>query len=182
MSTILYAERPVGRRGWLILAAACVVGFVVVFLAADGIHDWTVLILATFLVIVIGGPCAVLLASKNRYGSVVLTADRLKVGRESIAVADLWPRTFVTELDPATPSPLSRLRNSTGAVKDDQGRLVAAQGRLAGGAWDVPLGSDFVWVTVCGEPVVVTTNNRPAFVKALQEALDQTPPSQQARA
>lgn len=178
MSTVLYAERPVGRRGWGIFAAACVAGFAVVFLGAGGLHNASVLILAVLLVLVIGGPIALMLFSKNFYGALVVTPEHIRVGRETIAVQDLWPREALDRLDPTAPSPTERLKNSAGAIKDSSGNLLGPQGgRLAGGAWAVPLASDYITLEVKGEPVVITTNHRSDLIAAVRQAAQRTPAS-----
>ena len=96
--------------------------------------------------------------SVNRYGRIVLTRERLRVGRHELPVAAIdaaaaWQIALEKKgpLPPVVP-----------------GRVV----RHMGGAWDTPMGLEpVVLALVDGTAVVVDVKDRPAFLTALRSVL-----------
>ncbi|WP_052595398.1 hypothetical protein [Luteipulveratus mongoliensis] len=169
MKGTLYRESAVSRRAWIVLGAVCVVAYVGLVLVVG--HRPLDLILALVLIGMLGLIVANLLYSKNRYGSITIADGVLRVGRERIPLGSIDPQS-ISANDPHSPQPIERLADSAGAIKRADGTLLNEAGRLAGGAWAIPLGSDFISLIVNDERVAVTTNDRAGLLAALREASD----------
>ena len=96
--------------------------------------------------------------SVNRYGRIVLTRERLRVGRHELPVAALDAAAArEVALDKKGPLP-----------PVVPGRVV----RHMGGAWDTPMGLEpVVLALVDGSAVVVDVKDRPGFLTALRSVL-----------
>lgn len=136
---MVYSEKPVGARAWLITAAVAATAF-----AALTISDPNAWIVAAIIVGMIVGIIALTLWSMNRYSAITVTEEMIRVGRDRMPVTDLDP--WSLGADPT-----------------------AVPGSLAGGAYARPLGQHTVQFRYRdGRPVAVATT-RPEELNAALE-------------
>ncbi|ARX85586.1 DUF3093 family protein [Streptomyces alboflavus] len=110
-------------------------------------------------------PCLAVPISKRIYHRIEIDATTLRVGRERLPL---------TDIDPAS------VRAAAQGQLPTAPQHTAANPRLVGGAWGVPMGMDTVIIaTRRGEFLTVATRDRAAFLQALSAPLHPAVPPQQ---
>ncbi|MEU4603573.1 hypothetical protein AB0F43_11390 [Kribbella sp. NPDC023972] len=173
MADVIYQHRPVSRRMWLLPIVLWIAATVAMLLTSQVELD-------TFQVTVsVIGPGALFgiwlltLWSINRYGAVTLTRESLRVGRHTIAVAEIepqWVRMLAGRADPALAQRIAPHHVSA----ERQARR--DRGQLLGGAYGTVLGDDLVTLELHGSGqrrVSVPTRDRRGLLAGLVTALDQ---------
>lgn len=112
---------------------------------------------ALFLLLLI--PCLGVPISKYMFHRIKVDGETLRVGRETLALADLDVRSICSQRTPSTEPNFNELG---GNLRNP---------RLVGGAWGVPLGMDSVVIsTRNGEKLRIATRDPRAFLDALSAA------------
>ena len=114
--------------------------------------------------------------SIDRYGTVTLTRDALRVGRDTVPVAEIEPQWVRMLAHKADPSLAERLGTSATTLQLPGDRLVDPdRGRLLGGAYGATLGHDLVTLELRRNArVSVPTRDRRGLLGGLLTALDET--------
>lgn len=171
MARVIYQRSAVSGRAWAIPLVLWVLGFVgMLAIIHGGVTPGNVIAS----VLVPGIICAIWLLtlwSINRYGSVTVTTDTLRSGRDKVPVEHLhrgWLEHLALEESPglarrfAISASTIQLPGSTGPTDT---------GRLLGGAYGATLGSDVLTLQlVDGTRVSMQTNDREGVIEALLQA------------
>ncbi|WP_457112510.1 hypothetical protein [Marmoricola sp. URHA0025 HA25] len=177
---VIYARKPVSRRGWAI-PFALLLAFTAVMVVKD-LPDFR----GITVVAAIGGFSPILLIwlltlwSINRYGAVTLTRETLRVGRDRVPVAQIEPQWVRMLAQRADPSLAQRLGTSATTLQLPGERQVdRGRGRLLGGAYGTTLGDDLVTLELRDDGlgnrrVSVPTRDRRGLLLGLLTALDAT--------
>ena len=125
------------------------------------------------LIAVVGGIWALTLYSMNRYGTVTITGDTLRVGRDRLPLDKVDPEWVRMLAAKASPTLRERVLTSASTIQvpahiqRDPGR-----GRLLGGAYGTSMGSDLVTLRLTnGSRVTAPSNDREGLLAALLTAL-----------
>lgn len=166
--TAVWRQRLVSRRAWhVVLLLIALVGLVPPLFTERTAPYWQDVPIYS---LVWGIPLWIALLtlwSINRYGTITLTGSTLRVGR-AVVPLDTIDRQWVVMLaanDPALAAQAAAL-----GVAAAPGRLPPG-GKLLGGAYDTPLGSETIPLRLTdGTRVRVATRDRTAFVHELLAA------------
>lgn len=114
--------------------------------------------------------------SKNRYHSIDLTPETLRVGRERIPVADLDPWSVRAALDREVAGQRGVMQNLASSMNSGftiKGKNIdPTLPRLVGGAWAVPMGMASVQIaTRHGEQLLIASRHPTDFLQALAQVV-----------
>ncbi|WP_329167402.1 hypothetical protein OG709_20955 [Streptomyces sp. NBC_01267] len=127
---------------------------------------------ALFLIVLV--PCLGVPISKAIYHRVRIEDGILRVGRERIPVSDVDPASVHAAIQSAEPIPAQQCASSMSSIDAPAASFRAVERkapRLVGGGWAVPMGMDSVAISNRrGEPLLIATRDRAAFLTALSNA------------
>lgn len=140
---LIYEEKQISSRAWLILAAVSLISWVVLWLSKDR----ETALLPTSLVGMLGGITALTLYSIGRYGDIRLTDRELRSGRDRFPLSDLVPGSVSGPGEPV-------------------------RGKLVGGAYAPTLGTSVVGILHRdGRQLIVQIKDPEALRAKLSQAL-----------
>lgn len=171
---VVYARKPVSRRMWLLPVVLWVVATAALLLTSDVALSTFQVVTALIIPGTIFGIWLLTLWSINRYGAITLTRDTLRVGRDTLPVAQIEPQWVRMLARKADPSLTARLTTSATTLQLPADRVAdTSRGRLLGGAYGTTLGDDLVTLELRGnQRVSVPTRDRRGLLAGLLTALD----------
>lgn len=177
MSDVIYARRPVSRGMWLLPVVLWCAATVALLLISDVALSASQVTLCLLAPGALFGIWLLTLYSINRYGTITLTRDTLRVGRDQLPVASIepqWVRMLARRAEGAEPSTAERITTSAGALQLPGDRhLDTSRGRLLGGAYGATLGDDLITLELHGNKrVSVPTRDRRGLLAGLVTAVD----------
>ena len=175
MDAVLYRRAAVSGRTWAVPGGLGLIAVAYSLVSERDRPDRMLgsLLVMLILVAVVGGVWVLTLYSMNRYGTVTVTADTLRVGRDRVPVSTIdpdWVRMLATK---ASPGLRERVLASAGTIQVPHQDLVdPGRGRLLGGAYGTSMGSDQVTLRLTdGSRVTAPSNDRVGLLSALLTAL-----------
>ena len=125
------------------------------------------------LVAILGGVWCLTLYSMNRYGTVTITTDTLRVGRDRLPLNKIDPEWVRMLAAKASPTLRQRVLTSASTIQvPTHIQVDPGRGRLLGGAYGTSIGSDQVTLRLTnGSRVTAPSNDREGFLAALLTAL-----------
>jgi hypothetical protein len=175
---VIYARKPVSRRMWRLPIVLWILGSLALLASTrDDLSSFQV-VMALVIPGTVLGIWLLTLWSMNRYGAITLTREVLRVGRDTVPVADIepqWVRMLAARADPTLARRLGISATTLqlpGTSQVDRGR-----GRLLGGAHGTTLGDDLVTLELRRDGVArntrvsVPTKDRRGLLTGLLDAL-----------
>ena len=172
VSEVIYARKPVSRNMWLLPSLLWVASTLALLVSSRVDLSTFQIVISLIAPGMIFGIWLLTLWSINRYGAITLTSDTLRVGRDSVPVAQIEPQWVRMLARRADPTLAQRLGTSATTLQLPGDRQVdAGRGRLLGGAYGTTLGDDLVTLELQGERVSVPTKDRRGLLAGLLTAL-----------
>jgi hypothetical protein len=175
MSAVIYRKRAVSGRAWAVPATLALLAVAYSLITEHGDRERMVqsLVVMLILVAILGGVWALTLYSMNRYGTITLTQDTLRVGRERLPVNTIdldWVRMLASKASPALSK---RVLASASTIQvPSQVKVDPGRGRLLGGAYGASMGSDQVTLRLTdGTRVTAPSSDREGLLAALLTVL-----------
>jgi hypothetical protein len=173
MAAVSYRKRAVSGRAWAAPGVLALIALAYSLVTEHGDRMLGSLAVMLGLIAVIGGIWVLTLYSMNRYGTVTITGDTLRVGRDRLPLdrIDLeWVRMLASK---ASPTLRERVLTSASTIQvPAHVQLDARRGRLLGGAYGTSVGSDQVTLRLTdGSRVTAPSNDREGLLAALLTAL-----------
>lgn len=175
MAAIIYRKHAVSGRAWAVPAVLSLMAIAYSLITEHGTRDRLVgsLVVMLILVAIIGGIWFLTLYSMNRYGTVTITADTMRVGRNRLPLNTIDPEWVRMLASKASPTLRERVLTSAGTIQlPTQAQVDSGRGRLLGGAYATSMGGDQVTLQLTdGSCVTVPSNDREGLLAALLTAL-----------
>lgn len=175
MAAVTYRKHAVSGRAWAVpgVLALSAVAYSLVTEHGDRDRMLGSLVVMLGLIAVLGGIWVLTLYSMNRYGTITITGDTLRVGRDRLPLDKIdheWVRMLASK---ASPTLRERVLTSASAIQiPAHVQLDPGRGRLLGGAYGARMGSDQVTLRLNdGSRVTAPSNDREGLLAALLTAL-----------
>lgn len=175
MAVTIYRKRAVSGRAWAVPGVLSLTAIGYSLVTEHGTLDRLIgsLVVMLILVAILGGIWCLTLYSMNRYGTITLTQDTLRVGRERLPVNTIdhdWVRMLASKASPALSK---RVLASASTIQvPSQVKVDPGRGRLLGGAYGASMGSDQVTLRLTdGTRVTAPSNDREGLLAALLTVL-----------
>jgi hypothetical protein len=175
MAAVIYRKRAVSGRAWAVPGVLSLVAIAYSLITEHDTRDRLIgsLVVMLILVAILGGIWCLTLYSMNRYGTITVTGDALRVGRDRLLLERIDPEWVRMLASKASPTLRERVLTSASTpqisahVQVDPGR-----GRLLGGAYGPSMGSDQVTLRLTdGSRVTAPSSDREGLLNALLTAL-----------
>ena len=175
MATVIYRKRAVSGRAWAVPGALALIAIAYSLITEHRTWDRLIgsLVVMLILVAVIGGIWCLTLYSMNRYGTVTITADTVRVGRDRLPLNTVDPEWVRMLASKASPTLRERVLTSAGTIQvPAHVQVDPGRGRLLGGAYGTSMGSDQVTLRLTdGSRVTAPSNDREGLLAGLLTAL-----------
>ena len=175
MAATLYHQRAVSARAWA-WPAGLAVALVLYSIASEhGTAErlFGKLLVMSIIAAILSGIWALTLYSMNRYGTITITDDTLRVGRDRLPLAEIDPEWVRMLASRASPTLRERVLTSASTIQvPAHVQVDPGRGRLLGGAYGTSMGSDQVTLRLTdGSRVTAPSNDREGLLAALLTAL-----------
>jgi hypothetical protein len=159
---------------WLLPAVLWVASTAALLLSSDVALTTFQVVTAAIIPGAVFGIWLLTLWSIDRYGAITLTRETLRVGRDTLAVAQIEPQWVRMLAGKADPSLAARLATSAATLQLPGDRVAdTSRGRLLGGAYGTTLGDDLVTLELRGnQRVSVPTRDRRGLLVGLLTVVD----------
>ena len=175
MAVVVYRKHAVSGRAWAVPGILSLIGISYSLITEHGTRDRLIgsLVVMLILVAILGGIWCLTLYSMNRYGTITITADTLRVGRDRLPLDTIDPEWICMLASKASPNLRERVLTSVGTIQvPAHVQVDPGRGRLLGGAYGTGMGSDQVTLRLTdGSRVTAPSNDREGLLAALLTAL-----------
>jgi hypothetical protein len=175
MAAVSYRKRAVSGRAWAVPGVLALIAVAYSLVTEHGDRDRMLGSLAVMLglIAVVGGIWALTLYSMNRYGTITITGDTLRVGRDRLPLDKIDPEWVRMLASKASPTLRERVLTSASTIQvPAHVQLDPGRGRLLGGAYGTSMGSDQVTLRLTdGSRVTAPSADREGLLAALLTAL-----------
>ena len=175
MAAVVYRKRAVSAAPGPCLGSCPSLAISYSLITEHGTRDRLIgsLVVMLILVAILGGIWCLTLYSMNRYGTVTITADTLRVGRDRLPLNTIDPEWVCMLASKASPNLRERVLTSASTIQvPAHVQVDPGRGRLLGGAYGTSMGSDQVTLRLTdGSRVTAPSNDREGLLAALLTAL-----------
>jgi hypothetical protein len=175
VATVIYRKRAVSGRAWAVPGVLSLMAIAYSLITEHDTRDRLVesLVVMLILVAVLGGIWCLTLYSMNRYGTITITGDALRVGRDRLSLNTIDPEWVRMLASKASPTLRERVLTSANTLQlPAQVRVDPGRGRLLGGAYGPSMGTDQVTLRLTdGSRVTAPSSDREGLLDALLTAL-----------
>jgi hypothetical protein len=175
MAAVIYRKRAVSGRAWAVPGVLSLVAIAYSLITEHDTRDRLIgsLVVMLILVAILGGIWCLTLYSMNRYGTITVTGDALRVGRDRLLLERIDPEWVRMLASKASPTLRERVLTSANTLQlPAQVRVDPGRGRLLGGAYGPSMGSDQVTLRLTdGSRVTAPSSDREGLLGALLTAL-----------
>jgi hypothetical protein len=175
MAAVLYRKRAVSGRAWAVPGVLSLMAIAYSLITEHDTRERLLesLVVMLILVAILGGIWCLTLYSMNRYGTITITGDALRVGRDRLSLNTIDPEWVRMLASKASPTLRERVLTSANTLQlPAQVRVDPGRGRLLGGAYGPSMGTDQVTLRLTdGSRVTAPSSDREGLLDALLTAL-----------